>query len=423
MEFPHMALIEQQFDVQKIDDIEAFVVGQISKLNLGPRIKEGESIAVTAGSRGIVNIQIIIRAVVEELKKLGGQPFVFPAMGSHGGATAEGQIKVLTALGITEDFIKCPVKSDMQPDYLGTTSEEYPIYIDRNAMAADHIVVINRIKAHTKFEGPLESGLMKMMAIGMGKQKGASYYHKAAVRLTFPKIIETVGGEIIKRCPILFGLGIVENAFHQTCQIKGLLPDEILEGEQELLNISKRRMARLPFNNIDILIIDQVGKDISGIGMDSNVTGRNRDLIGDFTTHPNTKRVYVRDLTDASEGNANGIGLADFTSTRLVNKMDRKKTYMNAITGISPEKAAIPIYFDSDREVLEAAFSTIGDIPPAKARVVHIRNTNDIHRISVSQAYIDEIKANPALTINDEWRPMHFDDLGTIDDPFTKSSI
>ena len=418
MEFPQMALVEQQFDRQEVDDLEASIVDQVSTLNLGSRIKDGESIAITAGSRGIANIDNVIRVVVEELKKLGGQPFVFPAMGSHGGATAEGQIKVLASLGITEDFIKCPVKSEMEPDYLGTTSGDYPIYVDRNAMAADHIVVINRIKVHTKFEGPLESGLMKMMAIGMGKQKGASYYHKAAVRLSFPEIIKTVGLEIIRRCPILFGLGIVENAFHQICQVKALLPDEIHEGEQELLKISKRRMARLPFDDIDILVVDQIGKDISGIGMDSNVTGRNRDLIGDFTTRPRTKRVYVRDLTDASEGNANGIGLADFTSTRLVDKMDRKKTYMNAITGISPEKAAIPLYLDCDREVLEAAISTIGDIPPAGARIVHIRNTNDIHRISVSEAYIDEIKANPDLTVRGEWRSVHFDDLGNIDYPF-----
>jgi hypothetical protein len=302
----------------------------------------------------------------------------------------------------------------MDPIHLGDAALDFPIYVDQNAMSADHIVVINRIKPHTKFEGQLESGLMKMMAIGMGKQKGASYYHQAAVRLTFPKIIETVGLEVIKRCPILFGLGIVENAFHEICLVRALLPENIQKVEQELLEISKQRMARLPFDDIDILIVDQVGKDISGIGMDSNVTGRNRDLLGDFTTRPRTKRVYVRDLTDASAGNANGIGLADFTTTRLVNKMDRKKTYMNAITGISPEKAAIPIYFDSDREVLEAAFRTIGDIPPAAARIVHIRNTNDIHRISVSKAYRDEIVTNPDLTIIGEWRSMTFDSHGDL---------
>jgi hypothetical protein len=259
---------------------------------------------------------------------------------------------------------------------------------------------------------------MKMMAIGMGKQKGASYYHRAAVRLSFPKIVETVGLEVIRRCPILFGLGIVENAFHEPCRVKALPPADIHEGEQKLLTIAKERMARLPFDDIDILIIDQIGKDISGTGMDTNVTGRNRDLLGDFTTRPRTKRVYVRDLTDASEGNATGIGLADFTTTRLVEKMDRTKTYMNAITGISPEKAAIPMYFDSDSEVLDAAFGTIGDIEPAAARIVHISNTNDIHRIAVSAAYRDEIAANPDLAVIGAWHPLTFDDAGNLAAPF-----
>ncbi len=414
MELPQMALLEQRFDPQRLDTVDQAVAREMAGLQLTEKIRPGASVAITAGSRGIANIALITATVVSELKRLGAAPIVFPAMGSHGGATAAGQVNVLANLGMTEETLGCPIRSDMEPIHLGNAALDFPIYVDRNAMAADHIVVINRIKAHTKFKGPVESGLMKMMAIGMGKQKGASYYHQAAVRLTFPKIVETVGVEVIKRCPILFGLGIVENAFHETCLVKALPPEDIHRGEQELLTIANQRMARLPFDDIDILIIDQIGKDISGTGMDTNVTGRNRDLLGDFTTLPRTKRVYVRDLTDVSEGNAIGIGLADFTTTRLVKKMDRKKTYMNAITGISPEKAAIPMYFDSDREVLDAAFLTIGDTPPAAARIVHISNTNDIHRISVSAAYRDEIEATPDLTVIGEWQPLVFDSTGKL---------
>lgn len=418
MKYPQMALIEQQFDPQKIDDVEASVVRQMLELNLGARIKDGDSIAVTAGSRGIAHVDIIIRCVVQELKKMGSNPFVFPAMGSHGGATAEGQVKVLAGLGITENFIGCPIKSDMEPDYLGTAREDYPIYVDRNAMAADHIVVVNRVKAHTKFKGPCESGLMKMMAIGMGKQKGASYYHKAAVRLTFEKIIQSVGTEVMKRCPILFGLAVVENAFHETCAVRAFRPETLLEGEIELLKVAKQRMARLPFDEIDVLIVDEIGKDISGTGMDTNVTGRNYDLLGDFTTRPRVKRVFVRDLTEKSGGNAIGIGLADFTTTRLVDKIDRQKTWMNAITGISPEKGAVPIHFDTDKEVLAACFETIGDTPSDQARIVHIRNTQDVQNISVSKAYAGEIAANSKLKILTDWQEMEIDPTGNMAERF-----
>ena len=418
MQFPKMAVVEQRFDPQKIGDVPKAVRQEMASLPLAEKVKPGQSVAITGGSRGIANIDTVIKTIVEELKKLGAQPFIFPAMGSHGGATAEGQIKVLANLRITESSMGCPIKSDMEPVYLGDAALGYPINVDKNAMAADHIVVVNRVKPHTKFEGPIESGLMKMMAIGMGKQKGAEYYHKAAVQLTFQKIVETVGLEVMKRCPILFGLAPVENAYHQTCLVKALLPGDILEGEKKLLAISKERMARLPFDEIDVLIVDWIGKEIAGPGMDTNVTGRNRDLLGDFTTRPRVKRVYVRDLTDETEGNATGIGLADFTSTRLVNKMDRHKTWINAITGLSPEKAATPIYFDTDREVLEACFNTIGDIPVPEARVIHIRNTLSLDRISVSKAYEREIAANDTLGLVGDWKEMALDGEGNIINPF-----
>lgn len=418
MELPKMALIEQEFNSQRIEDITAAVAKEIIGLNLHNRVKTGDSIAITGGSRGIANIDIITKAIVDELKKLGAQPFIFPAMGSHGGATAEGQIRILANLGITEETIGCPIKSDMEPAYLGKAALDYPIYVDRNAVDADHIVIVNRIKAHTKFEGPVESGLMKMMAIGMGKQKGASYYHRAAVRLSFQKIVENVGLEVMKKCPILFGLAMVENALHETCVIRGIQPEDILENEKVLLQTAKERMAKLPFDEIDVLIVDEIGKDISGTGMDTNVTGRNHDLLGDFTARPRVKRVFVRDLTKKTEGNATGIGLADFTTTRLVEKMDKKKTWTNVITGISPEKGAIPIHFDTDKEVLDACFRTIGDTTPAETRVIHIRNTQDVQRIYVSHAYAAEIEKNPALKLVNDWKELELDSAGNMKTPF-----
>jgi len=419
MKLPQMALLAQAFDRRRLTDIPAEIKKQLAGLGLENKIKNGDTIAITGGSRGIADIDVITKTLVEELKLLGAQPFIFPAMGSHGGATDRGQAKVLEGLGITEAAMGCPIRSSMEVAYLGDASDGYPIYVDKYAGAADHIVVVNRVKAHTKFEGPIESGLMKMMAIGMGKHRGAEYYHSAAVKLTFQRIVENVGLEVIRRCPVLFGLGIVENAYHQTCLVKALLPRDILEGEKKLLAISKERMARLPFDQIDVLVIDEIGKDVSGTGMDTNVTGRNRDILGDFTAGPFVKRIFVRDLTDGTEGSAIGIGFADFTTTRLVAKMDRHKTYVNCLTAISPEKGAIPMYFDTDREALEACLNTIGDISGEEVRLVHIKNTQALENILISRAYESEIIQKPELKLLDEWKEIRLNQDGNLVSPFT----
>ena len=419
MNLPQMAMLAQAFDPRRLENIPAEIKRELSSLGLKNKIKTGDSIAITGGSRGIANIDVITKAIVEELKLLGARPFIFPAMGSHGGATDQGQVKVLESLGITEAAMGCPIHSSMEVVYLGDASDGYPIYVDKYASEADHIVVVNRVKPHTKFEGPIESGLMKMMAIGMGKHKGAEYYHSAAVKLTFQRIVENVGLEVIQRCPVLFGLGVVENAYHQTCLIKALLPQDIFEGEKKLLSLSKERMARLPFDDIDVLVIDQMGKDISGTGMDTKVTGRNRDILGDFSAGPLVKRIFVRDLTDDTKGSAIGIGFADFTTTRLVNRMDRLKTYVNCLTAVSPEKGAIPMYFDTDREALEACFNTIGDIPIEQVRMVHIKNTIALENISVSSAFESEIKQKSDLKILGKWNRVALNKDGNLVSPFT----
>jgi hypothetical protein len=412
--FPKLYRIRQAFDRTLVEDIPKAVRGELTKLPLKENVRPGHRVAITAGSRGISNIGIILKVIVENLNLLGAKPFIFPAMGSHGGATAEGQVALLRHYQITENFIGAPILSSMEVTEIGKTEEGLPVYIDKNALQADHIIVVNRIKPHTKFKGPIESGLMKMIAIGMGKQKGADLYHKAAIQYSFPKIIVDGARVILKKVPILFGLGIIENGYDETAKIAGLRPEEIEGKEKELLSLAKRMMPKLPFNEIDLLIVDEMGKDISGVGMDPNITGRNRDIMGTFPHPTHVKRIFVRDLTPQSNGNATGIGLADVTTKRLVEKIDFQSTYMNCITAISLEKGSIPIYFETDREAIKVALGSIGLIQPARSRVVHIKNTLQLDELEVSEAYKDELLQRSDLEILEGPYPMGFDPKGNL---------
>ena len=408
MNLPKMYRIRQRFDDTQVENIEETVMAALRQLSL-TGLKPGHRVAITAGSRGIANLADILKAVVGFLQAMGARPFIFPAMGSHGGATAEGQLAVLEQLGVTESYLKAPILSSMNAVEIARTADDVPVYVDQNALAADHIVVVNRIKSHTKFKGPIESGVMKMMAIGMGKLKGAEFYHKAAVQYTFPKIIADAARLVIQKTPVAFGLGIVENAFGKTALVEAMEPAAIERRETELLLLSKKMMAKLPFNDIDLLIVDEMGKDISGVGIDPNVTGRNRDLLGVFDHPVLVKRLFVRDLTAKSKGNAIGIGLTDITTARLVNKIDYAVTYKNCITGISLEKAAVPMHFDTDREAIEVGLGSIGLIPPVKSGIVRIQNTNRLEIVEVSEAFADELSKRSDLEILGGPQPMTFD--------------
>ncbi|MCG2739985.1 MAG: lactate racemase domain-containing protein [Syntrophaceae bacterium] len=409
MDFPDMIRVRQTFDRTMVTDIPGAVRAELKKLALEQRIRPGQRIALTGGSRGIANIALILKSAVEYLKSIGARPFIFPAMGSHGGAAAEGQTAILAHYQVTEAFTGAPVLSSMDTVEISRTQDGVPVFIDRSAFEADGIIVVNRIKPHTKFKAPIESGLMKMMAIGMGKQKGAEYYHKAAIQYTFPKIIVDAGREVLKKAHILCGLGLVENGYDQTAVIAALLPEELEEREKEMLVLAKRMMPRLPFNEIDLLIIDEMGKDISGMGIDPNVTGRNRDILGVFPHPVNARRVFVRELTPFSGGNATGIGIADLTTTRLVDKIDRLSTYMNCITGISLEKAAIPMHFETDRECIRVALGSVGLIPPERSRIVRIKNTLQLEEVDVSEIYKEEILNRPDLEILEGPHSLPFD--------------
>jgi hypothetical protein len=289
-----------------------------------------------------------------------------------------------------------------------------PVFIDKNALGADHIVVVNRIKSHTKFKAPIESGLMKMMAIGMGKLKGAEHYHKAAIPYTFFKIITDAARMVLTKTPIVCAVAILENAYGQTAKIKALKPAEIESQEKNLLQMSKKMMAKLPFNEIDLLIIDEMGKDISGVGIDPNITGRNRDLLGVFPHPVQVKRLFVRDLTDRSRGNATGIGLADITTKRLVDKIDYAATYKNCITGVSPEKAAVPMHFETDREAIDVALRCVGLVSAATSKIVRIKNTLRLDILDVSEAYAETLQQRPDLEIVARPRRMEFNREGNL---------
>ena len=414
MNYPRMALVKQMFDQTRVENIPATVAAELDRIDIRSKVKPGQKIAITAGSRGVANIAAITKAIVDFMKSCKAEPFVFPAMGSHGGGTAEGQKEILAHYGITETSMGCPILATMEVTEIGKSPDDLPIFLDNHARTADHIVVVNRVKAHTKFKAPIESGLMKMMAIGMGKHHGAAIYHQVSTRLGMRRVIESVGLVVIEKSPILCGVATVENGYDETAIIRATSPENLVEEEKALLVEAKNRMARIPFSEIDLLIIDLMGKNISGTGMDTNVTGVNADLFEHFDTQPRTKRLFVRDLTPETEGNAVGIGLADFTTTRLVGKIDRNKTYINCITGISPEKAAIPMYFDTDRECIDAALHTIGVENTADAKIVHLRDTLTLNRINLSSAYARQIEENKELEILEAWKPLGFGEDGNL---------
>ncbi|HBR29656.1 MAG TPA: [Fe-S]-binding protein, partial [Firmicutes bacterium] len=386
VKFPPMGMIHQSLVDRPLADPAAETRKELATLNLAAKIKPGDRVGITGGSRGIRNISLITKEIVSFFKTLGAEPFIFPAMGSHGGAVAEGQIEMLEHYGITEELMGASVLSSMEVEEIGKTKEGLIVYVDSYACRADHIFVVNRIKPHTKFKGHLESGLCKMMTIGLGKQKGADYYHMQALKYGFSEVIEAVATVVLEKMPVLGGLAIIEDGFDQTSILRAIEPDKIIEEERGLLDIAKEYLPKLPFSELDVLIVDQIGKDISGAGMDYNIIGRNRDIMDRWYSTQKIKRIFVRDLTKNTSGNGLGIGMADFTTERLIKKLDLEAMYMNALTASGPENAMLPIYFDSDRKALESCLTTIGPISPAEARIVWIKDTLSLEEVLVSES-------------------------------------
>jgi hypothetical protein len=415
MPYPRMMCIRQHFDAPMLQDVPGAIRQELAKLPLSTRIRPGDSVALTVGSRGIANMALIIKILVEELKVQGAKPFIVPAMGSHGGGTAEGQRAIVEAYGVTEDFTGAPINATMEVVQVGSIEDGIPVFFDKYAHEADHVAIVARIKPHTDFSGEIESGLHKMMLIGLGKHRGASLYHQAFAHYSFDHIVRSVGQTVIENCNILLGLAIVENQFDETALIKAVAPEEFLEREKELLILAKKLIPRLPFQQVDLLIVDQIGKDVSGTGMDTNVIGR-KDYLYPCSKEvfPKVTRIYVRDLTRKTHGNATGIGIADYTHTRLVNKTDFDSTYINCLTGDNPKAAAIPVHYNTDSKVLDVALKTVGYVQPENARVIRIRNTLDIKEIMVSEAYQAEMKGRDDLEIIEPVQEMSFGEDGNL---------
>jgi hypothetical protein len=409
MDVPEMVLVRQRLHAQKIEGVRSAVRKAIKTLDLKKFSKPGESVAIGVGSRSISQISKIIYESVRSLQELGLKPFIVPAMGSHGGNTPEGEASVLASLGITESSMGVPIEAGTDVVEIGQLDVGIPILMDRHTTLANHIVVVNRVKPHTKFHGSIESGLTKILTIGLGKGQGASLYHRAAVQHSFA-ILQDAARDVLGNRSILFGLGIVEDGYKNVAKISAVRPNNWFETERSLLEDARSMMPRIPFDPIDVLVIDEIGKNISGIGMDSNVTGRHRDIVGDFLTAPHVKRIFVRDLSAGSHGNGNGIGLADVTTQRLVDAIDVERTYTNAITAISPEKAAIPIHFRTDRECLEACLNTVGMVKPEEVRMVRIKDTLTLDQLWASRALEGEITSNRDLSAASPWEPLTFND-------------
>jgi len=407
MELPRLIRVRQAMAQDSLSDVAGEVIRQLAMAGLADRVKPGSRVAITAGSRGINNIALIIGTLVRELQSLAAKPFVIPAMGSHGGATAAGQREVLAEYGITEESMGCPILSDMDPVCLGVTPSGVPAFMDRNAYQADAVIVAARVKPHTSFRAPIESGLCKMMAVGLGKQRGAEAIHSFGLGPVIAEIAQLT----LATGKVLLGLAIVENAREETCRVEAVPPEYILERDRELLILAGGLLPHIPFDPLDVLIVDWMGKNFSGTGMDTNVIGLWRRIEG-VEKKPYYKRLVVLNLTPESGGNAVAIGLADFTTRKLFEQINFKKTYMNALTANAPQVAKIPIILESDREAIEVALKSAE--PKGAPRVVRIGNTLHLMEYWISPGLLDEAHAVPGLELLGAPEPMSFDSSGNF---------
>ncbi|MCD6122280.1 MAG: DUF2088 domain-containing protein [Spirochaetales bacterium] len=414
---PEMLHVQQIFKRESISDIKRELLFQIQRKSIRNLIKTGQKIAVAVGSREIANETVIVSTLINELKKYGAKPFIVPAMGSHGGATAEGQARILDSLGINRSTAGATIVSSMETVRIGSTNSGLSVFLDREAYSSDGIVLVNRVKHHTSFSGPLESGLCKMMAIGLGNQRGAETCHN----MGFPSMsenISSIADIVLQKVNILFGVAIIENAYHETAYIEILKHKEIKEQEPELLRNAKRLAAKLFFNKLDVLIIDEAGKNISGTGFDLKLVGRsgkNTGEAGDIQ-FPDITRIAVLDLTEESHGNSNGIGMADFITKRYFNKIDFSQTYPNSITTTDPARAKIPMVLDSDKLAIKAAIKTCNLKSLETVRLVRIKNTLSLDDILASPAALKSVTEPDRIKVIGEGFKFKFDSRANIKD-------
>jgi Lactate racemase N-terminal domain len=428
VEIPKFFRVRQKFPRPIVEDLSDAVRKAVDRSKLRDRVKRGQTVAITAGSRGIANIAIILKLIVAEVKRLGGVPFLVPAMGSHGGGTAEGQVGVLASLDVTPEFVGCEIRASMETQIICEAAEGFPVHFDAQSLLADHVIVVNRIKPHTRFFGSVESGLMKMMLIGLGKHQGALVYHRVIQNYTFDHIVRSVAREVIARCRIAAGIGILENGYEETADIVGIAPDNISTEEPGLLRRVQSLLPRLPFDHAELLIIDAIGKDISGSGMDTNVVGRkNNDSAAQGDETPKIHHIYVRGLTKTTHGNAAGIGVAEMCHRRVIEQMDVTKTRINCITASHIAGAAVPVDFANDRDAIQAAIGMGGWGASSQYSAMWIPNTLYLEEVECSEVFWREAHErasdlNGSLEIMEEPRSLEFDSNGDLRPCFQEKS-
>lgn len=413
---PKLVKIRQHFDPQEIENPEEALLAQLAKPEIRERIRPGMKIAVGVGSRGIAELPLLVRTLVTGLAELGAEPFIVPAMGSHGGATAEGQREMLANLGVTEESAGCPIRSCMDVAEIGTLPVEglgfnVPVYVDRLASEADGIVVLARVKPHTGFRAPCESGMAKMLTIGLGKQKGANTCHRYTYKY-MGHFVEEMARMKIERTNVLFAVGVVENAYDRLCVIEAVPAETLVQRDKELLVLAKERMARFLFDQMDVLVVRQMGKNISGDGMDPNITGR---WLTDFASGgPKIGKIAVLDLTEETHGNAVGVGAADLITQRLRDKMDLAASYANALTTTGCNLVKLPMMLETDREVFLAAVNTSNALDLNRVRAAVILDTMHMNEFYVSEALAEEAVRAEGIEIAGEPEPLVFDREGNL---------
>jgi len=418
MSFPRLLRVRQHFPDRSLKDIPGEVERQLAEVEFASRLKTGDRVAIGVGSRGIANAAVIVRAAVDYWKSRGMKPFLFPAMGSHGGATPEGQAEVLARFGITEAAMGCPVVSQFDVVSTGPTPEGIETWMDRAAYESDGILLVNRVKWHTDYGDTIESGLFKMMAIGLGKFAGARRYHTHAYRMGLRKVVRTVGRQILKTGKILGGLAILEDANHNTAQITAVPAERMEAAEEKLLALVKSWMGHIPVPEVDILIVDEMGKDISGTGMDTKIINRSvHAAYNPWSSAPRIGRIFVRTLTSLSYGSAVGVGLADMITDRLLEAIDWEPTSINVLTSGALAAARVPLHYPTDRECLDRLALTVGKLDPLEVTYCWIRNTLELGRALVSENLRPVIETNQTLEIIGSPLEMTFDEAGNLPEP------
>lgn len=411
VKIPQMVRVRQTFDATEVSDVVAKIRQELEQEKIRSLVKPGMRIAVGAGSRGISNYALIIKQVVDYLKECGAEPFIVAAMGSHGGATAEGQREILNGYGITEENMGCPLKISMETKVIGQTEEGHPVHIDKYAAEADGIIVVNRIKPHTAFRGDWESGLMKMLAIGIAKQKGAEFCHAKGFK-HMAHMVPLFGSAIIRNSNLLFGVALLENAYDHTADIVALTGEEFLTKEPELLKRAKAYMPRILIDECDLLVVDEIGKNISGDGMDPNISGTFATpyASGGITS----QRVAVLDITEESHGNGVGWGMADCSTKRAFDKFDGEMSYPNSLTCLVTQVIKMPMILKNDKECIQAAIKTLADVDFDHIRMVRIKNTLSMAEIEVSVDLLDKVAENPNMQVVSEPYDLVFDEQGNL---------